>query len=55
MCGVVPDILIMVLGSREASSVIRRIGGYTDGPLLNCLFGVFLCFVEEALLFNAIR
>jgi hypothetical protein len=30
MCGVVPDILIMVLGSRGASSVIRRLGGYTD-------------------------
>jgi hypothetical protein len=34
MCGVVPENLIMVLGSRGASSVIRRPGGYTDGLFL---------------------
>jgi hypothetical protein len=34
MCGVVPDILIVVLGSRGASSVISRLGGYADGLLL---------------------
>jgi hypothetical protein len=31
MCGVVPDILIVVFGSAGASLVIRRLGRYTDG------------------------
>jgi hypothetical protein len=34
MCGAVPDNLIMFFGSRGASSVIRRLGGYTDGLIL---------------------
>jgi hypothetical protein len=34
MRGVVPENLIMVLRSRGASSVIRRLDGYTDGLFL---------------------
>jgi hypothetical protein len=34
MCGVVMENLIMVLGSRGASLVIRRLGGYTGGLFL---------------------
>jgi hypothetical protein len=44
MCGVVPENLIMVLGSRGASSVIRRLGGYTNG----LIFTGTLCAVADA-------
>jgi hypothetical protein len=44
MCGVVPENLIMVLGSSGASSVIRRLGGYTDG----LFFSGALCTVVDA-------
>jgi hypothetical protein len=37
MCGVVPDILTMVFGSGGASSVIRRLGRYTDGLFWCCV------------------